>query len=197
MPSILFEQVFEQDKNNFKKSVKDEIDSEIQLLKNGKNKISLLKKINDKNEQYFWFNAFIASLICASGIMFAQLLKLQFPQVSEIAFSFGSIVAVSLVFFSFGGSIKVTNSTRINYLKENAEQIAEERFIRNYASNNLLSVLKKDIGEKNMANLFFQARGRILSNKFVKISHKYYVEQEESKQNGEYKKFETMAAEIQ
>ena len=48
-----------------------------------------------------------------------------------------------------------------------------------------------------MADLLFQARDWILSNEIVKISRKYYVEQEESKKNGEYKKFETMAAEIQ
>lgn len=197
MPSIVFEQVFEQDKNNFKKSVKAEIDSEIQLLKNGKNKISLLKKINDKSDQSSWFSAFIAGVICVSGVISAQLLKLQFPQVSEIAFAFGSMIAVSLVFLSFCHLVKVTNSTRINYLKENAEQIAEERFICNHASNDLLSVLKQDIGEKNMADLLFQARDWILSNEIVKISRKYYVEQEESKKNGEYKKFETMAAEIQ
>lgn len=197
MPSIVFEQVFEQDKNNFKKSVKDEIDSEIKLLKNGKNKISLLKKINDKSDQSSWFSAFIAGFICFSGVMSAQLLKLQFPQISEIAFAFGSMIAVSLVFLSFCHLVKVTNSTRINYLKENAEKIAEERFICNHASNDLLSVLKQDIGEKNMADLLFQARDWILSNEIVKISRKCYVEQEESKQNGEYKKFETMAAEIQ
>lgn len=197
MPSIVFEQVFEQDKNNFKKSVKAEIDSEIQLLKNGKNKISLLKKINDKSDQSSWFSAFIAGFICVSGVMSAQLLKLQFPQISEIAFAFGSMIAVSLIFLSFCHLVKVTNSTRINYLKENAEQIAEERFICNHASNDLLSVLKQDIGEKNMADLLFQARDWILSNEIVKISRKCYVEQEESKKNGEYKKFETMAAEIQ
>lgn len=197
MSSIVFEQVFEQDKNNFKKSVKAEIDSEIQLLKNGKNKISLLKKIDDKSDKSSWFSASIAGFICVSGVMSAQLLKLQFPQISEIAFAFGSMIAVSLVFLSFCHLVKVTNSTRINYLKENAEQIAEERFTCNHASQDLLSVLKKDIGEKNMADLLFQARDWILSNEIVKISQKCYVEQEESKKNGEYKKFENMAAEIQ
>ena len=197
MSSIVFEQVFEQDKNNYKKSVKAEIDSEIQLLKNGKNKISLLKKIDDKSDKSSWFSSFIAGFICFLGVLSAQLLKLQFPQISEIAFAFGSMITISLVFLSFCHLVKVTNSTRINYLKENAEQIAEERFTCNHASQDLLSVLKKDIGEKNMADLLFQARDWILSNEIVKISQKCYVEQEESKKNGEYKKFENMAAEIQ
>lgn len=165
MPSIVFEQVFEQDKNNFKKSVKAEIDSEIQLLKNGKNKISLLKKINDKSDQSSWFSAFIAGFICVSGVMSAQLLKLQFPQISEITFAFGSMIAVSLVFLCFCHLVKVTNSTRINYLKENAEQ----RFICNNASNDLLSVLKQDIGEKNMADLLFRQETGFCQMKLLKL----------------------------